>query len=422
MKLLINLCAHDGIISHYNGVGTMCIRYIKCLDNVLKDLNIGYDLNLFTPCYNKDAFGYNEKLEKEHTKNCNTKIYRISNGSNGTINYGTISNWKELCKNTANIINNLDLSEYDKIITIYNDTPFACLANYLNISDNHITVSILHSTIKIHEVDSAIENSELFYNDRLNWENDAIKFINKSNNSYMAVVGEFIQEHLINEYNLNYQKVLKLYNGEILEYENYEYSIECKKLFSKIKDLDNIVLSFGRAEKYKNLSVSFKIGKLLNIKSVVIAQLYYKEQPIAREYIKDANDHDGILYIDPPFEFANYILNNFKGKIICLLPSKKEIQGLIINEIRKLNNKNILIVANNINGLKEQIEDGYDGIIVDVDNLEESSKKIRKYFYKDKMTCLNINSQKTLALKFDLYKNVKNFFIEILSLGENNGI
>lgn len=422
MKLLINLCGHDGIISHYNGVGTMCMRYIKTFTKVLSDLNIDYDLNLFTPCYNKDSFGYNDIVEKQHKKLNNTKIYKVSNGSNGTINYGTIHNWKELCKNTANIINSLKLNNYDKVITIYNDTPFACLANYLNIKDNHITVSILHSTIKIHEVDSAIENSEIFYNERLNWENEAINFINNSKNSYMGVIGEFITEHLIKEYNLNPKKILKLYNGELLEIEKYNYSKECKKLFLKIKDLDSIILSFGRAEKYKNLSATFKIGKALNIKPVVIAQLYYKEQPIMLEYKKDAEKYGGILYINPPFDFAKYLLNNFKKNIICLLPSKKEIQGLIINEIRKLNKKNILIVANNINGLKEQIEDGYDGIIVDVDNIEESSKKIKKYDDEEKIKELNENSQKTLNLKFNFYKNVKNFILEILKLEEDYGI
>ena len=31
MKLLINLCAHDGIISHYAGVGTIVRRYIEAI-------------------------------------------------------------------------------------------------------------------------------------------------------------------------------------------------------------------------------------------------------------------------------------------------------------------------------------------------------------------------------------------------------
>lgn len=416
MKLLINLCAHDGIISHYNGVGTMCQRYIKSFIKVLNDLNVDYDLNLFTPEYNELSFGYNNKLKNDHENLEHVKIYSVSNGSNGKINYGTLDNWKELCKNTADIINSLDINNYDKILTIYNDTPFSCLANYLNEQEKHKTILFLHSTIKIHQVDSAIENSEAFYYDRLDWENKAVVYINKSKNSYMGVIGEYIKNHLINEYNLNPTKVIKLYNGEILEKEEYKYSKECKKLFSKVKNFDSIILSFGRAEEYKNLSVTFKLGKQLNIKPVVIAQLYYKGQPIEQIYKEECNKVNGILYIDPPFDFAKYILNNFKKNIICLVPSKKEIQGLIINEIRKLNKKNILLVSNNINGLKEQIIDGYDGITVDVDNIIESSKKIKENFNNKNMETLNNNSQITLKEKFDFYNNTKMFLKEILGM------
>ena len=48
MRLLINLCAHDGIISHYAGVGTIVRRYIEAIKYLLDKNNINYHLNLFT--------------------------------------------------------------------------------------------------------------------------------------------------------------------------------------------------------------------------------------------------------------------------------------------------------------------------------------------------------------------------------------
>ena len=137
MKLLINLCAHDGIISHYNGVGTMCIRYIECISKILDEMSIDYQLNLFTPEYKNDSFGYDSSIKEKHSLKSRIKIYEIDNGSNGYVNYGTIDNWKKLCQNTAKIINEIDYSKYDQVLSIYNDTPFACLANYLNNAENH---------------------------------------------------------------------------------------------------------------------------------------------------------------------------------------------------------------------------------------------------------------------------------------------
>ena len=274
----------------------------------------------------------------------------------------------------------------------------------------------MHSTIKIHEIDSAIENSEKFYNDRLEWENKAVNFINKTNNCYMGVLGDFIKNHLIKEYKLKRNKIKKLFNGELFDDEIIEYSNENKKLFKKIEKLDSIILSFGRAEPYKNLESTFVIGRELKIKPVVIGQLYYKNQPIAKRYKKIAKKTNGLVFIDPPFDFAKYILKNYKKDMICLIPSKKEIQGLIINEIRKLNRNNILIVANNINGLKEQIKDKYDGILINTDDIKSSTKKINKYFNKKEMQRLNKNSQRTLYEKYDFYNNVKIFIKEMIGV------
>ena len=66
MKLLINLCAHDGIISHYTGVGTMVERYILSIQKVLMKNHIDFDINLFTPQYNTDSFGYSKQIEENN--------------------------------------------------------------------------------------------------------------------------------------------------------------------------------------------------------------------------------------------------------------------------------------------------------------------------------------------------------------------
>ena len=154
MKLLINICAHDGIVSHYTGVGTIVKRYIEAFSNVLAKTKIEYTMNLFTPEYWKTSFGYSETTEKIHISMEKTKIFMISNGTNGKANYGTVKEWKELSQNTAQSINSLiDESDYDFIITIANDTPYAGLLELLNDSENHKKVWIPHSTVKIHRVD-----------------------------------------------------------------------------------------------------------------------------------------------------------------------------------------------------------------------------------------------------------------------------
>lgn len=410
MKLLINLCSHDGIISYYTGVGTMVKRSIKALINYFNENNIDYHINLITPEYNCNSFGYSKKTHFEHINLNNTNIVQISNGSNGKVNYGTKEHWYKLSKNIAAYINSIDISRYDKVITLLHDTTVAGVIERLDINNKHKKVWIPHSTIKIHKVDSAVENSALFYQDRVNWEQSAIDYINKDDLSYIGTICEYIKNHLIEEYNLNKDKVLSINNGELFEKnEVISFSDECKRLYKDIEQFDSIMISFARAEEYKNLESIMLLGKEMGIDTIVIAQSYYKEQPILEKYRNLSKETNTNLYIDPPFDFPKYILHKFDKPIIAVIPSKKEVMGLIVNELRKLNKDNILVVANNIGGLKEQITDGVDGLLVDLDDLISSQNKIEKYFMSDKMRNLNINAQVTLKTRYDFQNNFNEF-------------
>ena len=85
--------------------------------------------------------------------------------------------------------------------------------------------------------------------------------------------------------------------------------------------------------------------------------------------------------------------------------------------IRNLKRDNILIVANNIGGLKEQIKSGVDGILVDLNNLEEAKNTILKYFNNGDIKRICDNGYKVLTTKYDFYK-IANKFIDNM-IGEN---
>lgn len=418
MRLLINLCSHDGIVSHFAGVGTIVKRYIETIELLLNKKNIDYEINLITPRYNKLSFGYSKKtLDKSKVvKNGNLVI--LENGSEGQTAYGTPENWQILCNNAAKYINNIDFSTYDSVITIANDTPFGNLLKLLNQESKHFKIWIPHSTVKIHEVDSALNDSQKVYTDRLKWEEEAIDFINNNENCFLGSTGNYIFKHLVNEYSLKKEKNIYIPNGEIIDKPTqYEENLDCEQLFESIKNEKSLIMSFGRAEAYKNLEATMKLGRLLDIKSVVITKAYFEGQPIIEEYNKLAKETNSTLFVDVPFMFPHYIINHFTKPIILLIPSKREIVGLIINEIRKMNKDNVLIVANDIGGLSEQIESGVDGVLVNLENLEESKEIIKKYFNNNVIKNINKNSQKRLRNNYNFLKTFENLFICLL--GDN---
>ena len=150
MKLLVNLCSYDGISTHYSGVGTIIMRYIEAIVSYCKNNEVDYKLNLYTAESFEYTLGYNKKLEDEHRAIPNTSLFKVSNGSNGETSFGTIDNWRILSKNTAELINDIKVDEYDKVITLIHDTPYCDLVRKIKTSDNHIIVWIPHSTVKIH--------------------------------------------------------------------------------------------------------------------------------------------------------------------------------------------------------------------------------------------------------------------------------
>ena len=421
MKLLVNICSYDGISTHYCGVGTMIRRYIKSIICYCESKKLDYKLNLYTAESFEYTLGYNENLEKFHISLPNTNLYKISNGSNGETSFGTLENWKVLSENTASLINNMDFYEYDKVITLIHDTPYCDLVKKIKKCDNHDVIWIPHSTVKIHGYSSDEKKSNYDLEYRYAYEQSAVDYINKCDNFYLGACGNFIGSHMIKEYNLHPDKILYILNGELLNQEKQCEDIEkCKKLFNEIKDYNEIILSFGRAEQYKNLEATMFLGKEMNIKPVVIAQSYYKDQPIIKYYKKIAKETNTKLFVDVPFSLPHYILQNFKNRIILLVPSKKEIMGLVINEIRKLNKNNILIVANNIDGLKEQVNDMVDGLLVDLYNIKESNEKIKKNL-RDEIICeMNYESQKTLKEKYDFYVNLSYFMDKLLCFNKDD--
>lgn len=406
MKLLINLCANDGIVSHYAGVGTMTMRYIDVLCDVLEKQKHQFLINLFTTIYHQDSFGFNEMIKNKNLKRKNVKVFEIDNKTNGQNSFGTVENWEELSKNTAEIINSAKKNLFDKIITIANDIPYCNLARFLELEKNHSYIYIPHSTNYIFPT----KDDNFAMRNEQKYEKDALNFLNNKSQCYFGVISNFMKNHLVEQFGVKKNKLLDIFNGENFnEKVIQKFDNQTKKLFATINKHKNIVMCFGRSEEEKNLDKVMMLKNYLNIPTVVITRTYGFNIPILEKYKIISENTGSNLFIDPPFDLAKCVLKNFKRKMIVIVPSINEPMGLIVNEVRKLNKNNILVVVNNSGGLKEQVDDEKDGIVVDLNDLEQSAEKIKKHFNMSKMITLNCNAQKTLRNKYDIQKNMESF-------------
>lgn len=430
MRYLVNLCGHDGIVSHYNGVGSMVGRYAEALKMYAQSSGHEFVLNLITPEYNENSFAYSaSQYDKSNAiaASLGGKIFLVNNGSNGAVNYGDVEHWRELSKNAASLINELTDDSFDQVINIYNDTPFANLAVYLEESSRTVNVWIPHSTIKIHGEDSAIESGtgESYNTRRLQWEELAIDFINQHLNCYVGMVGLFIEHHLVDEYGLLPDKALKIHNGMFLNTRHEDTPSKTKELASylgQIKKNKPIIISYGRAENYKNLEYTMRLGAQLrdDFQTFVIAQSYFPTQPILNKYRELARQTGVTLFIDPPFELPKTILG-LQQPTIVVVPSHKEIMGLIINEVRAYNNPDLLIAASDIPGLQEQIADGEDGLLIDtaLDKIPEVAAKLRANFAPSRRRQIKSAGLIRIAKDYNIVYNFNHFLETILFRQQN---
>jgi glycosyltransferase involved in cell wall biosynthesis len=419
-NILINLCAHDGIISHYTGVGSIVKDYIHALTQIISTAELNITLNLFTPEYLPESFGYSSKTEEENMRlssQLSGAIFQISNGSSGARNYGFVEDWQVLVRNTAQVINSLDIEKYDTVLNLYNDTPFAQLAKHLSVNDKIRNFWIPHSTIKIHGVDSAVDNDSSYFDMRLAWEQETIDFINHTQYNFVITIGQYIREHLIKEFHLNHVKAIDLFNGRILQSTNVSTSLDEEVL--RLVGNRKILLTFGRAEPYKNLEYSIKLGNLIDdpqLLNIVIAQGYGGYMGIYNDY-KKLNNGNTLLYLDPPFDFVKKLLA-LPNDIAVIVPSIAETMGLIINEIRVLDKDNIAIVANNTNGLAEQIENNIDGFLIECTdaNLEKNAKFLKDLLLGDSVHIKQVKKAGIVRVEkdYDLLKNVQHFLATVL--------
>jgi glycosyltransferase involved in cell wall biosynthesis len=398
-KIAYVYIAHDGFTTLYTGVGTNTRFFTRCFRNATQEFKknnteFEIDTHLVTIKYTDQCYGYKQEIVDElqgYIKN-NKNVYfsEIINGSLGEISYGTIENWKIASSSAAQFL--IDLANnYDKVVAIVVDTPFAGVINYLQQSNNEkISVFWLpQSTVKIHKVDSAVREKGIgdeYEKIRFDWEKQVIDIVNHSSSSRfkIAYIGEYMKNHLIEDYGAMSTNMIPIYNGictEILDtYKKDDKYIENYLKTRNIPLGKKLVISWGRAEKYKGYDLLIKA--FLQIKDkiehnlVIIAAPY----PNAHEYIDELKalikgSEDRIQLFDT-FEYElPYLLVQWENTEIASSLSRGEPCSLLQGEARYLANKNMVFLASNIGGFLYQIDDGVNGFLVNLE-IDDISQKI----------------------------------------------
>jgi len=401
-KIAIVYIAHDGFTSLYTGVGTVARDFLLSFPSVYEELKNDIkstQLSLFatTIKYNNNCFGYSDEVKnvsEQYTKKYkNIHLVELINGSAGTKSYGSIDIWKNACISAATFVYTLaNANQFDKIIAICVDTPFAQVSNYFFDQYTYKKVKFVwlpQSTVLIHKIDSALGKSfeqNSYLKERFNWEKAVIDLAKENSQVKIGCVGEFMRAHLTKDYGANDNILINLHNG--LFFERLKKNvISQEKISSLLKSLGvpidrPLLFSFGRAEPYKGLDLVLRNSADLITKKnyfvLIFASPYSVDDPYVSELNNLAEKYPNAIKIIYGLDFLtpHYIMQWHNTKILALF-SRAEPFGLIPTEARFYRNKNLSITTSELGGYREQIKNGVDGYMTGLDDKSIRSSLIK---------------------------------------------
>lgn len=409
--------AHDGITSHYAGIGTYTKSYLDSFPKIIAFLKKGgllVDLYLVTPKYKKMFYGYNESVKQNNLKlvgKYRGKIIEVDNGMGGFDSYGNIKNWNK-CSKDASICINEYLSLYDNNIIIAVDTPFLRVGEFLNNINNRRNYNVVLSP----------QSTERIYNSnissRYEWEKKIFVCANNSNNIFISYSSFYIKDNLLREYGVVERKLIPSISGlcfDSVRYKKYSQKYIATRLKKYGVPLDRpLIFTIGRLEPYKGFIEAIKFFNQIDSKFkpyfILVGFSYIKNNSLITE-LKEIKKREKIVgkFIFHLDLVLPTLIWQWKNSKISVHLSQFEPFGLAPLETRLLaKNYGPVVVVSDRGGFPEQIINGKDGFVARYGSVDSYRAIVNKIFSLNSSALRNMrrNAYRRVAEKYDSRKNI----------------
>ncbi len=264
-----------------------------------------------------------------------------------------------------------------------------------------LIISTCHNDSTIHKVSRNTRKNIFDHID--NW---IIDFTN----SYIVAISEKVKEYLIERKNGSIASRIKvIYNGIDVSKEKFLLNrdeIVSFKNSMHLKEDDIVIVIVGRLEEQKGhldfLRSVIPLIKKYNLKILILGE-GSKRVKIENFIGNEKLDKNIFLY-----GFIDETQKYFEISDICVIPSIWEGFGIVACEAML---KGKIVLASNVGGLKEIIDDGIDGYLYSLGNEKELNEKLE-------CIILNYQNLKSVGLaaiskvkdKFNIETNAKEYF------------
>lgn len=383
MKNSIFFLTYDGYYNFTSGIGTQTKTFLRGIEAYYQEyckLYGEFEINLIVPDFDDTVYGYNEQDIKYADKiisNLGGKVYKCTSSldKDGT-NFWTNNNWKKVSASAASIVLR-EAIKYKKVIVITVDPPFLHTPEYIsayNKSDLKIqSVILMYTSTRIHD--------KKLSSDRLEWEYNGLLSAQKYKNIKIGNVCDYMHDHFVKFYGVNLNSFIPYPSSLFLEDNDFSNLSQPKISYIlnkyNIPTNKDIIFAFGRTAWVKGFDTLLKSFGLIQSKIHLVLISTQFEDGI-QEYetlIKNNGINCSLLT-----EFTRELpiaLCQYKQCKIVVCPSRREPFSNIPLEVGLWARKNgPVVLASNIGGFIEQIDDNKNGFLFNVDDHEDLARKI----------------------------------------------
>lgn len=414
MKNGIFFLTYDGYYNFTSGIGTQTKTFLGGVDlyyGKYSKIYGDFEVNLIVPKFDKTVYGYNEQdicWANEIIAKFGGKVY-ICNSEldKAGSDFWTSSNWERVSRSAASIIGK-EHRKYKKNIIIAVDPPFLQTARYVfddqKISSEIQAVNLMYTSAYIHDREVSQE--------RLEWERVGLESAHKYKNIKVGDVCDYMRDHLIKYYGVAEDSFVPYHSSLFLE-DDYFDEMSQDEILSILRKNNipiekDIIFAFGRSAWVKGFDILIK-GMGLVGDNVHLVLLATESEDRIEEYKALIREERVSCTILTTFSRElSSALCQYTGCKIVVCPSRREPFSNIPLEVGLwAKNGGPIVLASNIGGYIQQINNGENGFIFDINNHNNLANKIKMILGlpEEKLYIIRIVAHDKVVKERDFYKN-----------------
>ncbi len=414
MKKGIFFLTYDGYYNFTSGIGTQTKTFLKGIEAYYckySELYGEFEVNLIVPDFDNTVYGYNKQDIRYANKIISKfggKVYKCASSlDKDDTNFWTSTNWKNVSASAASIILR-ESNKYKKVIVITVDPPFLHTPEYLSVYnkvDSKIkSVILMYTSARIHD--------KKLSSDRLEWEYSGLLSAQKYKNIKIGNVCDYMHDHFVRFYGVNLNSFIPYPSSLFLEDSDFNNLSQLKisHILSKynIPTDKDIIFAFGRTAWVKGFDTLLKSFGLIQNKPHLVLLSTQFENGIQEYKTLIKNGKINCSLITQFTRELPIALCQYKRCKIVVCPSRREPFSNIPLEVSLWAREHgPVVLASNIGGFVEQINDSKNGFLFNVDDYEDLARKIEYILQlpKEQLDSIRSTAYYKVVKERDFFKN-----------------